>query len=112
MSENKEDDEGSGGETTTPTTSTAGPNTTATASTTSNTTTNKSKGKGRDKSSNLTHFGSNEKNFEGAQPSVGGILALKTERLDKKVTFEIFKEKVKTYILSEFKNENVPSWNF
>ena len=50
------------------------------------------------------HFGSNGKDFEGAQASIGGILGLKTERLQHKVTFEIFTEKVKTLILSDFKN--------
>ena len=88
-----------GGATATPTNTTR-TDTTTTAGNANDRTNNKGKGKSRDKLNSGTHFGSNEKNFEGAQPSVGGILALKTERLEKKITFEIFKEKMKTYILS------------
>ena len=36
--------------------------------------------------------------FEGAEPKVGAVLGLRSERFDKKVTFEVFKEKMINYI--------------
>ena len=38
------------------------------------------------------------KNFEGAEPEIGCVIGLKYERIDKKVTFEIFREKMCNYI--------------
>jgi hypothetical protein len=48
--------------------------------------------------------GSNDRNWQGAKPAIGVVLGLKTERLTHKKTFEVFKEKLSTYILSEFTN--------
>ena len=83
------------------------PTTAAAATTTTTQATdsgNRGKNRNKDKYNSAVHFGSNDKEFEGAQPSIGGILGLKTERLQHKVTFEIFTEKLKTFILSDFKN--------
>ena len=47
---------------------------------------------------------SNPKNYEGNIPEVGAILALKFEKFDKKVPFQLFVEKVSTYTYSNLKN--------
>ena len=44
------------------------------------------------------------KGFEGAEPSVGAVLGLTSERIDKKVSFEQFKEKLENYIGRKFDN--------
>lgn len=44
------------------------------------------------------------KSFEGAEPSVGAVLGLTSERIDKKVSFEQFKEKLENYIGRKFDN--------
>jgi hypothetical protein len=44
--------------------------------------------------------------FEGDTPEVGAVLGLKKEKLHKKVTFDVFKEKLETYILRKFKEAN------
>ena len=98
MAENKETDDNS---------STVGAPTTVSKSTTtttltSNSNNDKSKNSKKDKYNGSAHFGSNNKDFRGAQASIGGIVCLKTERLQHKVTFEIFKGTVKTHILSDF----------
>jgi hypothetical protein len=49
-------------------------------------------------------IGSDDKDWEGAKPEVGAVLGLKTEKITKKVTFEVFREKLATYVLSEFNN--------
>ena len=51
-----------------------------------------------------TVVGSNEKSWEGAKPEVGAVLGLKSERLNNKVTFEVFREKLAIHVLSEFRN--------
>ena len=65
---------------------------------------NRGRNRNKDKYNSDVHSGSNGKDFEGAQASIGGILGLKMERLQHKVTFEIFTEKLKTFVLSDFKN--------
>ena len=44
-----------------------------------------------------------QKDFEGATPSIGGILALRSENVTMKVNFDKFCEKLETYIMKEFK---------
>ena len=39
-----------------------------------------------------------DKNYEGDTLEVGGIIALRTEKLTKKLTFDTFQEKLATYI--------------
>ena len=46
----------------------------------------------------------NPKNYEGSIPEVGGILAFKHEKLDNKLQFQVFMEKMDTYVLSNFKD--------
>ena len=46
----------------------------------------------------------NEKNWGDTKPEVGAVLGLKVENLSEKVSFEVFREKAKTYILGDFKN--------
>jgi hypothetical protein len=36
--------------------------------------------------------------FEGAEPGVGAVLGLRYEKIDKKVTYEVFREKMSNYI--------------
>ena len=50
------------------------------------------------------HMGLNERNWQGAKTEIGVVLGLKTERLTYKRTFEVFKDKLATYVLSEFTN--------
>ena len=45
-----------------------------------------------------------DNNYKGDNPEVGGILALRTENLTKKITFDMFWEKVATYINKELKH--------
>ena len=107
MTENEDDGNGSlnSGATSTVTTPPTTTITTTTAKThnNSNNGSNKYKGKGNEKYS-ANSFGSNENDWEGAKADFGAVLGLNTEKLKKKVTYEIFREKAKTYILSEFKN--------
>ena len=50
------------------------------------------------------HIGSNDKSWLGAKSEIGAVLGLKMEKLNHKATFEVFREKMCTYILSEFTN--------
>ena len=45
-----------------------------------------------------------QKNWEGDEPKMGSVLGLRSEWLDKKVTFEVFLEKTTDYILRELTN--------
>ena len=45
-----------------------------------------------------------QKGWEGEEPKVGGVLGLRSEWLDKKVSFEVFLEKTTDYILRKFTN--------
>ena len=47
---------------------------------------------------------SNSRQFEGAEPKVGAALALSSERIDKKLPFEQFKDKLVNYVGREFTN--------
>ena len=47
---------------------------------------------------------SNSRQFEGAEPKVGAVLALSSERIDKKLPFEQFKDKLVNYVGREFPN--------
>ena len=48
------------------------------------------------------------KDFEGVTPKIGGILALRSENMTKKVNFDVFCEKLGVYVMNEFKGgENV-----
>ena len=38
------------------------------------------------------------KDFQGAEPSIGAVLGMKIEKIDKKVTFDVFKDKLVNYI--------------
>ena len=49
-------------------------------------------------------MGSNDRFCGGAKPETWAILDLRSERLNKKKSFEIIKDKLKTFILSDFKN--------
>ena len=51
---------------------------------------------------------STPKDFEGATPKIGGILALRSENMTNKVNYDIFCEKLGIYIMNDFKGgENV-----
>ena len=47
---------------------------------------------------NQSAMDTSNKNFEGAEPEIGCVLGLRYERIDKKVTFEIFREKMSNFI--------------
>ena len=48
------------------------------------------------------------RDYEGATPKIGGILALRSENVNKKVNYDSFCEKLAIYIMNEFKGgENV-----
>ena len=49
-------------------------------------------------------FNSNERTWEGDKSDVGAVLGLRTEYLDKKVSFRVFIEKMIKYILRELNN--------
>ena len=46
----------------------------------------------------------NPRNYEGSIADVGAILALKHEKLDKKVQYQVFTEKIGNYVYSNIKN--------
>ena len=51
---------------------------------------------------------STPRDFAGATPKIGGILALRSENMTNKVTYDKFCEKLKVYIMNDFKGgENV-----
>ena len=55
-----------------------------------------------------TAFASTPRDFEGVTPKIGGVLALRSENMTKKVNYDIFCEKLGIYIMNEFKGgENV-----
>ena len=47
---------------------------------------------------------STPRDFEGATPKLGGILALRSENMSKKVNYDQFCEKLYIYIMNVFKN--------
>ena len=46
---------------------------------------------------------STPRDFAGATPKIGGILALRSENMTNKVTYDKFCEKLKVYIMNNFK---------
>ena len=51
---------------------------------------------------------STPEDYEGATPKIGGILALRSENLTNKFSYDIFCEQLRIYIMNEFKGgENV-----
>ena len=55
-----------------------------------------------------TTFTSTPRDFEGVTPKIGGVLALRSENMLQKVSYDIFCEKLGVYIMNEFKGgENV-----
>ena len=55
-----------------------------------------------------TAFTTTPKDFEGATPKIGGVLALRNENVAKKVNYDAFCEKLGIYVMNEFKSgENV-----
>ena len=47
---------------------------------------------------------STPRDFEGATPRIGGILALRSENMTKKVNYDQFCEKLSIFIMNVFKN--------
>ena len=39
--------------------------------------------------------------FEGAKPELGGLLILRTEKVKKKLTYKVFKEKLTNYVMTK-----------
>ena len=52
--------------------------------------------------SNQTTSGTVEKNFSGKEPSIGSVLGLRSEKIDKKSTFDIFRKHLVNYIERTF----------
>ena len=48
----------------------------------------------------------NERTWQGEKPEIDGVLGLRTEWLDKKMSYSTFMEKMVEYVLREFKNAN------
>ena len=48
--------------------------------------------------------GSTPRDFEGDTPKLGGILGLRSENVTKKINYDLFCEKLGTYIMTEFRN--------
>jgi hypothetical protein len=59
---------------------------------------NQSTRQGRSNTRGTPTMNTANRNFEGAEPGVGAVLGLRYEKIDKKVTFEIFREKMSNYI--------------
>ena len=64
---------------------------------------NRSRNDGQRRTNNQVQL-TNPKNYEGSIPEVGGIIALKYEKFDKKLQFQVFMDKVSNYTLSNFKD--------
>jgi len=47
--------------------------------------------------------GPSERDFSGATPQIGGVLALRSENTTRKVPYEVFLKKLETYIMNEMK---------
>ena len=47
---------------------------------------------------------STSRDFEGATPKIGGILALRSENVTKKVNYDAFCEKLGIYVMNDLKN--------
>ena len=47
---------------------------------------------------------STSKDFEGATPKIGAILALRSENITKKANYDVFCEKLAIYVMNELKN--------
>ena len=45
-----------------------------------------------------------DKHFCGNNPNIGAVLGLKTEKIDKKVSFDVFREKLANYVLVNLKD--------
>ena len=57
---------------------------------------------------NTGSMSSVSKEFKGANLKIGEVLALRSENMTNKVNHNIFCEKLKTFIMSEFENgENI-----
>ncbi len=48
----------------------------------------------------------NERTWQGDRPKIDGVLGLRTEWLDKKMSYSTFMEKMVEYVLREFANTN------
>ena len=44
------------------------------------------------------------RDFAGATPKIGGVLGLRSENVTKKISYDLFREKLGTYVMTEFKN--------
>jgi len=61
---------------------------------------------GNRKNDRRNQFTENERTWQGDKPEIGGVLGLRTEWLDKKMSYRSFMEKMVEYILSNFDNAN------
>ena len=50
---------------------------------------------------------STQKDFKGATPDIGGVLALRSENVSVKTHYDKFCEKLETYIMKELKGGNM-----
>ena len=49
-------------------------------------------------------FNSTSRSFEGKNKDIGGVLGLRNERLDKKVSFDTFRELLTNYVMTHLDN--------
>ena len=47
--------------------------------------------------------GPSERDFSGVTPQIGGVSALRSENTNRKVSYEVFLEKLEIYIMNEMK---------
>ena len=55
---------------------------------------------------NTGNTSSVSKEFKGANPKIGGVLALRSKNITTKASYDIFCEKLETFIMNEFENED------
>jgi len=65
--------------------------------------TNRNNRRGNYRRSEAGHVGSEMRAFEGKTSELNGVLGLLTENLNHGVTFDVFQERVKNYILKNYK---------
>jgi len=55
----------------------------------------------RNTANNATNIFSAQRHFEGATPAIGGVLALQSENVNKKLSYDRFKERLETYVMKK-----------
>ena len=67
---------------------------------------NNTQSTGNRRNDRRSQFTGNERTWQGEKPEIDGVLGLRTEWLDKKMSYSTFMEKMVEYVLREFTNAN------